>query len=218
LAHRSLVDHVSDVAKSLSKSLEAGRETVALIVGRDTSQMDAAAVSRAAIESAAENLSDGVIAPAFWFALAGFPGLLIYKAVNTSDSMIGYLTPKHAEFGWAAAKMDDVLNFVPARLTAVMIMAVQNKLGAFHSIRSDAKRHRSPNAGWPEAAMAVSLNVSLSGPRVYNGLNEDHPFVHPDGQRSIGSDDIMRSVAVLWRVWGLFVGFVALSVLVSLSV
>ncbi|MFN3291893.1 MAG: CobD/CbiB family cobalamin biosynthesis protein, partial [Gemmobacter sp.] len=123
LAQRSLADHVQAVADALRLSLADGRLMVARIVGRDTAAMDEAAVARAAIESAAENLSDGVVAPAFWFLVAGLPGILIYKAINTADSMIGHRTPRHEQFGWAAARLDDVLNLIPARLSALLIAA-----------------------------------------------------------------------------------------------
>uniref|UniRef100_UPI003563BE0B adenosylcobinamide-phosphate synthase CbiB n=1 Tax=Shimia sp. TaxID=1954381 RepID=UPI003563BE0B len=154
LAQRSLVDHVQAVGDALRLSLGDGRRAVARIVSRDTDGMQADAVARSAIESAAENLSDGVIAPAFWLLVGGLPGLLVYKIVNTADSMIGYRTPRHEAFGWAAARLDDVLNWVPARLTALLIALGHFGLGHWPEIRRDAARHRSPNAGWPEAAMA----------------------------------------------------------------
>ncbi|MDP5359068.1 MAG: adenosylcobinamide-phosphate synthase CbiB, partial [Paracoccaceae bacterium] len=202
LAQKSLVDHVQAVGDALRLSLGDGRRSVAMIVGRDTGAMDEPAVARSAIESAAENLSDGVIAPIFWFAVAGLPGLLIYKITNTADSMIGYRTEKHAAFGWAAARLDDLLNIVPARLTALMIWAVTTRPDPLAIIR-EAPLHRSPNAGWPEAAMAHSLNIALSGPRSYEGQLRDYPFVNGDGERKLDPDDIDRAVAVLWKTWGL---------------
>ncbi|MGR3365149.1 MAG: adenosylcobinamide-phosphate synthase CbiB [Maritimibacter harenae] len=208
LAQRSLVEHVEAVAEKLSVSLEDGRAAVARIVGRDTEQMDDADVARAAIESAAENLSDGVVAPAFWFLFGGLPGLMIYKMVNTADSMIGYRTPKHEAFGKAAAKLDDVLNWIPARLSAVLIFVVHHRPGGWAAIRRDAPLHRSPNAGWPEAAMAVSLDVALSGPRAYHGARRDYPFVNAEGERDIDADDVERAVSVLWRVWMALVAIV----------
>ncbi|MCW9044027.1 MAG: adenosylcobinamide-phosphate synthase CbiB [Pseudopelagicola sp.] len=201
LAQRSLVDHVRAVGNGLRLSLGEGRRAVALIVSRDTDDMDADAVSRSAIESAAENLSDGVIAPAFWFLLGGLPGLLIYKAINTADSMIGYRTPRHAEFGWAAARFDDLLNWVPARLTAALIAVTHHGLGAWRAIRADARLHRSPNAGWPEAAMARALNAAISGPRAYHGEMRDFPFVNATGRRGLGPDDIDAACTALWRAW-----------------
>ena len=139
-----------------------------MIVGRDTAAMQPPDVARAAIESGAENLSDGVIAPAFWFLVAGLPGLFLYKLVNTADSMIGYRNARYERFGWAAARLDDVLNVIPARLTAGLI-ALTHGLRGWKAIAADARLHRSPNAGWPEAAMARALGVALSGPRSYDG-------------------------------------------------
>lgn len=201
LAQKSLAQHVTAVADALRISVQDGRMAVAQIVGRDTSDMDGPAVSRAAIESAAENFSDGIIAPAFWFLLGGLPGILIYKVTNTADSMIGYRTPKHKEFGWAAARFDDVLNLVPARLTAAGIAALYGHLAQFSDISESALHHRSPNAGWPEAAMAQVLGVALSGPRSYDGEMRDFPYVNSEGKHDVGPDDIDGSVSVLWRVW-----------------
>ncbi|MEL6914596.1 MAG: adenosylcobinamide-phosphate synthase CbiB [Pseudomonadota bacterium] len=201
LAQRSLADHVRAVATGMRDSLPRGRRAVAMIVGRDTAAMDGAAVARAAIESAAENLSDGVIAPAFWFAVGGLPAMLAYKAVNTADSMVGYLTPKHAAFGWASARLDDLLNWVPARLTALLILAAHGRLDAWPAVRREAPRHRSPNAGWPESALARAQGVALSGPRAYDGEMRDFPFVNPAGRRDLGPADIDTAVAALWRVW-----------------
>ncbi len=201
LAQRSLADHVSDVASALRRSLPEGRRSVGRIVGRDTSAMDGPAVTRGAIESAAENLSDGVIAPAFWFLIGGLPGMLIYKVTNTADSMIGYRTERYAAFGWAAARLDDVLNWIPARLTAVLIWLVHGGRGAWPAMIRDARQHRSPNAGWPEAAMAAALNVALSGPRSYDRQRRDFPFVHPHGNSMPGPDEIDRAVRALWRTW-----------------
>jgi adenosylcobinamide-phosphate synthase len=203
LAQRSLVQHVQAVGDALRLSLGEARRAVAMIVGRDTAQMDAPAVSRAAIESAAENLSDGVIAPAFWFLIAGLPGLLLYKVTNTADSMIGYKTPRHQSFGWAAARFDDLLNLIPARLTAVLIALGHHGLNDWHLIRAEAKRHRSVNAGWPEAAMARALNVALSGPRSYGGHMRDFAWVHPHGSRNPGPDAIDAAVSALWRTWAI---------------
>ena len=200
LAQRSLVDHVQAVGDALRLSVAEGRVQVARIVGRDVRDMDGPAVARGAIESAAENLSDGVIAPLFWFALAGLPGLLVYKVANTADSMIGYRTEKYEAFGWTAAKLDDVLNWVPARLTALLIWVVSRQ-GSWTQIQRDAKLHRSPNAGWPEAAMAPALGVALSGPRSYEGQMQDFAWVNGAGRRDAGPTDIDDAVTVLWKVW-----------------
>ncbi|NAZ37391.1 adenosylcobinamide-phosphate synthase CbiB [Rubellimicrobium sp. CFH 75288] len=202
LAQRSLSDHVRDVASALRLSVPEGRRAVARIVGRDTAAMDGPAIARAAIESAAENLSDGVVAPAFWFALLGLPGLMLYKAVNTADSMIGHRTPRHEAFGWAAARTDDLLNLVPARLTALLLWVLAPR-APLSAIARDARLHRSPNAGWPEAAMARALDVALAGPRSYGGRIGDFPWVHPEGRRDAGPADIDRAVALLWRAWAL---------------
>jgi adenosylcobinamide-phosphate synthase len=208
LAQRSLVDHVQAVGDGLRLSLASGRDAVAKIVGRDTRDMDRPAVARAAIESAAENFSDGVIAPLFWFALAGLPGLLVYKIVNTADSMIGYRTPRHAEFGWAAARLDDVLNWVPARLSAILIATAHLRFDIAATVRRDAPLHRSPNAGWPEAAMAACLDLSLAGPRSYGGTVRDFPWVNPQGRRDIGAPDIDAAVRALWRSWAAMLALV----------
>lgn len=209
LAQRSLADHVQAVGDALRLSLGDGRVMVARIVGRDTGAMDEPAVARAAIESAAENLSDGVVAPAFWFLVAGLPGILIYKAVNTADSMIGHRTPRHEQFGWAAARLDDVLNLVPARLTAVLLALAGLRPDALRIVLRDAPRHRSPNAGWPEAAMAVVLGIAVSGPRSYHGVMTDQPYVHAEGRRDAGPGDIDAAVRLLWRVWALMLALVA---------
>lgn len=213
LAQKSLVDHVKAVANALRLSLGDGRRAVAQIVGRDTSAMDASAIARGAIESGAENFSDGVIAPAFWFAIGGLPALLLYKITNTADSMIGYKTERHIDFGWAAARFDDVLNFIPARLTAILIWALHPQTSPL-AIWSDAGLHRSPNAGWPEAAMAHTLNIALSGPRSYFGKPTYDPFVNPTGRHDLTPDDIDKSTAILWKAWAatlclsLLLGFV----------
>ncbi|GIT89827.1 cobalamin biosynthesis protein CobD [Jannaschia pagri] len=202
LAQRSLVTHVRAVADALRRGgATAGRLAVAMIVGRDTAQMDAPQIARAAIESGAENLSDGVIAPAFWFAIGGLPAMLAYKAVNTADSMIGYRTERYLEFGWAAARLDDALNWVPARLTAGLILLPHGAVGLWHRVPNDARLHRSPNAGWPEAAIAPVLDVALSGPRSYDGRLQEFPWVNPTGRREAGPDDIDRACTALWKTW-----------------
>ena len=210
LAQKSLVQHVQAVAMALRLSVAEGRRAVAMIVGRDTGGMDPPAIARAAIESAAENLSDGVVAPALWFLIGGLPGLLIYKLVNTADSMIGHRSPRHEQFGWAAARFDDLLNLIPARLTALLIWLTTRPHGVWPGIIADARRHRSPNAGWPEAAMARVLGVALSGPRSYGGEGRDFPYVYPMGRRDIGPDQIDAGAAALWQAWGIGLGVVVL--------
>jgi adenosylcobinamide-phosphate synthase len=214
LAQRSLADHVRAVADALRLSVGDGRLMVARIVGRDTAAMDSPDIARAAIESAAENLSDGVMAPAFWFLIAGLPGLILYKVTNTADSMIGHRTPRHEQFGWAAARFDDVLNWIPARLTAILTALAHGRVDAAPAILRDAPLHRSPNAGWPESAMAVVLDVALSGPRSYGGQRRDFPFVWPEGRHDIGPVEIDAAVATLWRTWGLLLIAVAMIALV----
>ncbi|AJE45299.1 adenosylcobinamide-phosphate synthase CbiB [Celeribacter indicus] len=212
LAHKSLIEHVRAVARALELSLAEGRAAVAMIVGRDTTEMDGDAVARAAIESAAENFSDGVIAPAFWFLLFGLPGMLVYKAVNTADSMIGYRTERHRDFGWAAARLDDLLNLVPARLTALLLFPWSRPPSLWRGIVAEARRHRSPNAGWPEAALSRSLGLALSGPRSYDGVRTEYPWVNPEGRRSLTPHDIDAACVRLWVAWA-----VCLTLLVILS-
>ena len=203
LAQRSLVEHVSAVADALRLSVHDGRMSVARIVSRNTEQMSEAQVARAAIESGAENLSDGVIAPAFWFLIAGLPGLLLYKAINTADSMIGYRNTKYERFGTAAARFDDLLNLIPARLTGLAIAVLGGQLSKWSAIRRDARQHRSPNAGWPEAAMARTLDLALAGPRTYDGQLRQLAWVNDGARQEIGAQEIDACVAILWRVWAL---------------
>ena len=210
LAQRSLAVHVGAVADAVRQSLASGRQAVARIVSRDTAGMDEPAIARSAIESAAENQSDGVIAPVFWFLIFGLPGMLAYKLVNTADSMIGYRTPRHEEFGWAAARLEDVLNWIPARLAAALIAAAHLRLGIWSQVARDAALHKSPNAGWPEAAMAGSLGIALAGPRSYDGRLRDFPFVNPEGRRSLTADDVDAARRALWRAWALTLGLIAL--------
>lgn len=202
LAQRSLVDHVSQVGEGLRQGLGKGRAAVALIVGRDPETLDESGVARAAIESAAENFSDGVVAPAFWFALAGLPGMAVYKAVNTADSMIGHRTPRHEAFGWASARLDDLLSWVPARATALVFAAIGGGRCAMAAAAREGPRHRSVNAGWPEAAMAATLGVRLAGPRIYGGRPTNDPWINAEG-RAAGAEDIRRAVRLLWRGWAL---------------
>ena len=213
IAQKSLVEHVRAVATALRHSIEAGREAVAMIVGRDTASLTGPEISRAAIESAAENLSDGVVAPVFWYMVAGLPGIVAYKLINTADSMIGHMTPKYVEFGWASARLDDVLNLIPARLTALLLALTHGWVDAAPILR-DAPKHRSPNAGWPESALAPVLNVALSGPRSYNGVRKDYPWVWPEGRRDPGPDDIDAAANALWRVWA---ALLAVAVVIALT-
>lgn len=208
-AQRSLMTHVREVAEALEgPGLAAGRAAVGRIVGRDTEALDVAGVARAAIESLAENFSDGVVAPAFWLALGGLPGGVAYKAINTADSMIGHRTPRHERFGFAAAKLDDGVNWLPARLSAaafVVAAALVPKASARDALRvmrRDARGHASPNAGWPEAAMAGALGLRLGGPRHYGGrLVEDHAM--GDGAADLDAGAIRRALRLYGAACGL---------------
>ena len=201
VAQRSLHRHVADVAAALeTDGVAAGREAVAHIVGRDTDKLDAAGVARAAIESLAENFSDAIVAPVFWMAIGGLPGAALYKAINTADSMIGHRTPRHQAFGWAAARLDDLINLPASRLSAFLLVAAAaisgNRAGtAWRAVRRDAGKHRSPNAGYPEAAMAGALGLSLAGPRVYGGAPVEDAFMG-DGRREAEAADIRRALAL----------------------
>jgi adenosylcobinamide-phosphate synthase len=201
LAQRSLDQHVRAVAVGLETGgLAAGRQAVSQIVGRDVRALDEAAVCRAAIESLAENFSDGVVAPLFWMVVAGLPGGLAYKAVNTADSMIGHKTERHLWFGWAAARCDDLVNLPASRLTSLWLVLAaiplgQSPRGALATVWRDASHHRSPNAGWPEAAMAGALDIRLSGPRIYDGKVADERWVGT-GRSDLTAKDIRRALTL----------------------
>jgi adenosylcobinamide-phosphate synthase len=205
LAQRSLFSHVRAVADGLERAgLAGGRHAVAQIVGRNPQTLDEAGVVRAAIESLAENFSDGVVAPAFWCAVLGLPGIAGYKAVNTADSMIGHRTPRHEAFGWAAARLDDVVNLPASRLSAFWLLCAAFLLpgasarGAARAVWRDAGKHRSPNAGWPEAAMAGALGLRLAGPRVYGATRVDDAWMG-DGRAEATPADLRRALA-LYRI------------------
>lgn len=218
LAQRSLDDHVLTVAKGLeTEGVPGGRMAVAHIVGRDTKALDEAAVCRAAIESLAENFSDGVVAPLFWMAVAGLPGALAYKAVNTADSMIGHRTERYESFGWASARFDDLVNLPASRLSALWLTLAAIPLGlsprgALRTIRSDAGHHRSPNAGWPEAAMAGALGIRLSGPRIYDGVPVDERWVG-EGNSELTAKDIRAALKLYRTACGLQIAVLVLIVL-----
>jgi adenosylcobinamide-phosphate synthase len=205
VAQRSLHRHVANVADALEKGgVAAARAAVAHIVGRDTDGLDAAGIARAAIESLAENFSDAIVAPVFWMVIGGLPGAALYKAINTADSMIGHRTQRYAAFGWAAARLDDVVNLPASRLCALLLIAAAalskdaSAVDAWRAVRRDAARHRSPNAGYPEAAIAGALGLSLAGPRSYGGVQVDDAMMG-DGRREAGAADIRRALA-LYRV------------------
>jgi len=203
IAQRSLYQHVSQVRTAFADGgLDAARQAVSMIVGRDPDQLDEAGVCRAAIESCAENFSDGVVAPVFWLALLGLPGLIAYKAINTADSMIGHRTARHQDFGWAAARLDDLVNLIPARLSGLLLATVAPVVNgavsaAFTVMRRDAAKHRSPNAGWPESAMAGSLSLALAGPRRYGEHSVDDPFLNAESRKVAAPDDIGRALHLL---------------------
>ncbi|MDP7375708.1 MAG: adenosylcobinamide-phosphate synthase CbiB, partial [Alphaproteobacteria bacterium] len=201
IAAKSLSDHVQAVAVHLQAGdLPAAREAVSMIVGRNSEQLDQNAIARAAVESLAENTSDGVTAPLFWGVLFGLPGLVVYKAINTADSMIGYRTKKYRAFGWAAARLDDLVNLIPARLTGLMyVLLARAPLHALTVMVKDAPRHRSPNAGWPESAVASALGIRLSGPRFYNGVASSDPWLNKAG-RDPGPKDITAALKLYRRL------------------
>jgi adenosylcobinamide-phosphate synthase len=216
IAQRSLYDHVERVANALEREgLAAGRVAVSRIVGRDPQALDEAGVARAAIESLAENFSDGVVAPAFWLAVAGLAGGAAYKAINTADSMIGHRTPRHEAFGWAAARLDDLINLPASRLSALLLIAAAATIrgaspaDAWRAVRCDASHHRSPNAGYPEAAMAGALDLALAGPRVYGGIKVDDALLGR-GRRDATAADIRAALALYRRADAMLIGLVGM--------
>ena len=205
LAQRSLATHVQAVAQALeAEGLTGGRRAVSMIVGRDPEQLDEPAVCRAAIESLAENFSDGIVAPAFWLAVGGLAGGAAYKAVNTADSMIGHKNARYQQFGWASARFDDLINLPASRLTALLVIAAAAILpscsaaGAWKAVRRDAGKHRSPNAGCPEAAFAGALSLALNGPRSYGGVQVNDAFMGEGGRRDAAAADIRRALRLYW--------------------
>ena len=202
LAQRTMVDHMVRVARALDAGVEPAREAVRHIVGRDVRALDEPAIARAAIESGAENYSDGVVAPAFWYLLLGLPGLLAYKAINTMDSMIGHRSPRHHAFGRWAARLDDAVNWVPARIAGGLIALAALFLPgaapgrAWRTMLRDAPKHSSPNAGWPEAAMAGALGLTLLGPRHYEGEAAADAAWLGDGRKEATAGDLRRTVRV----------------------
>ncbi|MTI17310.1 cobalamin biosynthesis protein [Rhodobacteraceae bacterium RKSG542] len=206
LAQNSLYRHVAAVRNALrDEGLDGGRKAVSMIVGRDTKALDEAGISRAAIESCAENYSDGVVAPLFWLLVAGLPGLITYKAINTADSMIGHKTPRHQSFGWASARLDDLVNLPASRIAGFLVaisavLVPANPAKAIEGMFKDADLHRSPNAGWPEAAMAYALGLSLAGPRQYEGYHVDDTYMNVHGRREATYEDITRALRMLFGV------------------
>lgn len=224
LAQRSLHEHVAAVAEGLENGgLPGGRKAVSMIVGRDPESLDEAGVARAAIESLSENFSDGIVAPAFWLGMGGLTGAVLYKAINTADSMIGHKSPRHLAFGWAAARLDDLVNLPASRLTALMLVGAAaldrqaDASAAWRAVRRDARRHRSPNAGWPEAAMAGALGLRLAGPRVYGAVRVEDGWMG-DGRAEATAADIRRALGLYRKscllLWGL-AGLGSLAVLAA---
>ena len=215
IAQRSLYDHVERVALALEQEdLEAARKAVSRIVGRDPQALDEAGVARAAIESLAENFSDGVVAPALWIAIGGIAGGAIYKAINTADSMIGHRTRRHQAFGWAAARLDDLVNLPASRLSALLLVAAAaatsgaSATQAWRAVIRDASHHRSPNAGYPEAAMAGALDLALAGPRAYAGVWVGDAIMGR-GRRAATAADIRAALALFRRADAMLIGLVA---------
>ncbi|MDQ0138023.1 adenosylcobinamide-phosphate synthase [Neorhizobium galegae] len=216
-AQKSLETHVEAVATALRDGgLEAGRKAVSKIVGRDPEKLDEAAVCRAAIESLAENFSDGVVAPAFWMGIFGLAGGVGYKAANTADSMIGHKLPRYEAFGWAAARFDDLINLPASRLSALLFVVAAGLIdsaspgNAIRAVRRDARHHRSPNAGWPEAAMAGALGIALAGPRSYGGQMIEARFMGEGGRSELTYDDIRRALKLARVADALLIGLFGL--------
>jgi adenosylcobinamide-phosphate synthase len=223
LAQRSLHKHVADVADALDKrGIASARTAVSRIVGRDSESLDAAGIARAAIESLAENFSDAIVAPVLWMAIAGLPGAALYKAINTADSMIGHRTPRYADFGWAAARLDDLVNLPASRLAALLLVAAAALRkdatvdAAWRAVRRDAARHRSPNAGFPEAAMAGALGLSLAGPRVYDGVRVEDALMG-NGRRDADAADIRRALALFRRADAILIALLAVATVLIIA-
>jgi adenosylcobinamide-phosphate synthase len=217
IAQRSLYRHVADVAAALETGdIAASRAAVSHIVGRDTVALDAAGVARAAIESLAENFSDAVVAPVLWLAIAGLPGGALYKAINTADSMIGHRTERYEAFGWAAARLDDLANLPASRLTALLLIGAAafmkgtSAVDAWRIVWFDAPRHRSPNAGYPEAAMAGALGLSLAGLRIYGGIRVEDATMG-GGRRDANASDIRRALALYRRADAILIAVLTLA-------
>ena len=222
IAQQSLYRHVKAVADALETGgLDAGRKAVSQIVGRDPDRLDEAGVSRAAIESLAENFSDGVVAPAFWLGVGGLPAAAAYKAANTADSMIGHKNERYGHFGWAAARFDDLINLPASRLSALLLVFAAaltpgaNAANAVTAIRRDARRHRSPNAGWPESAMAGAVGVALAGPRVYGGEMVDDATMGEGGRREATAQDIRKALQLYRAADAVLIGLFAIAAAVA---
>ena len=219
IAQHSLRKHVKAVSKGLNSSLDDGRSAVSRIVGRDPANLDESGVARAALESLAENTSDGIVAPVFWYALLGLPGIAIYKVINTADSMIGHKSERYLHFGWAAARLDDLVNLPASRLTG-LLFAMTAAIGergkgqaALGAMWRDASKHQSPNAGWPESAFAAALGIKLGGPRSYEGVRVDLPWMG-DGREELNRSDIEQGLRFFGSAMTLLFGLALLLALI----
>lgn len=208
LANRTLIKEGMAVFKALDESLENGRKRLSWIVGRETKNLDEQQIRMATFETMSENLSDGVIAPLFYFLIGGIPGALVYKMINTLDSMIGYRSERYEQFGKFAAKLDDVANYIPARLTAVLMLVISGKVQGITWTFREGKKHKSPNAGYPEAALAFILDCRFGGPNYYHGQLVEKPFIG-ENDRKIASNEIRRVVAVNWATSIVFILIIA---------
>jgi adenosylcobinamide-phosphate synthase len=218
IAQHSLHEHVSAVGRGLDISLAEGRKSVSMIAGRDPAQLDESGVVKGALESLAENTSDGIVAPVLWYALLGLPGIAIYKAINTADSMIGHKSERYIYFGWAAARLDDLVNLPASRLTGLLFAGAaawadkeRGKI-ALQAMWRDAPKHNSPNAGWPESALAASLGVKFGGPRSYEGSRVDLPWMG-EGREILNRDDIRKGLRLYGRAMTYFLCLGALCAL-----
>ncbi|MEL7273985.1 MAG: adenosylcobinamide-phosphate synthase CbiB [Pseudomonadota bacterium] len=213
VAQKSMADHVARVGAALkAEGLEGGRKAVSMIVGRDVSQLDESGVRRAAVESLSENLADGTVTPVFWYLVAGLPGIVFFKAVNTVDSMVGHRTPRHEWFGKPGAVLDDWMNWPAARLSALLIWLANFGRGSdfWTIVRAGAATHRSPNAGWPETAFAVALNLRLGGPRVYGEDVVEADYLNPTGKSHVSTEDFAAALRLFWRSCFALLAFVSL--------
>ena len=219
IAQHSLRKHAKAVSKGLGSSLGEGRNAVSRIVGRDPANLDESGVARASLESLAENTSDGIVAPVFWYALLGLPGIAIYKVINTADSMIGHKSERYLHFGWAAARLDDLVNLPASRLTGLlfaMTAAIDERgkgQAALKAMWRDASKHQSPNAGWPESAFAAALGIKLGGPRSYEGVRVDLPWMS-DGREELNRSDIEQGLRFFGSAMTLLFGLALLLALI----
>lgn len=208
LAGKTLIKEVRQVFVALDRSLQAGRKQVGRIVGRDTSELSPQEIRTAALETLAENLSDGVVAPLFWYALLGVPGMLAYKMINTLDSMVGYKNERYRDFGMVAARIDDIANYIPARLTALLMVLISGRWSLIKFVAKYGKMHASPNSGYPESALAGILGCRFGGPHSYFGEIVDKPFIGTV-ERDLNTKDALTAVVINQRVEAVMVAIAA---------